>query len=751
MSIVNPLDRVIRLVDSNQVPLSPNEKKVIIDIKNAKVLKRHPLLTLNKVLRYYILSNHNNVECEGIECKIKDIITNNSINLFIAYDLSCPEGSEEKVVRALYKADNPKMAIDEYIVGWVKEYNRLKRKEEVSIISSFFIIKKELQKFISQKALEQTGLMLYPYISVKGEDNLEVLKKTSDNFPIRVRDYDSNIFIKYEVGLEVLENEDKINAILRYTSLPKIHPIIKNEIEKFLIRECTLHELCYDFERTIKPELIRIIDQRIKREGRKISYIKFDLLLSDLIVPETPMIVHETECKIKDSHTVVSVSNRVLMDLDDLGKFRKAKIENLEAWVQLKLDKVVQEVFFERDRIDLLRNLERDKKLIQQYLQNETNGIGYSVKHLAFLPDLEELKLAQGFKVESGFSYRTKDNLKINLEVIINGRIEKFDGIEAHLKDGITAFKKRIAETSESIIEQEVRDRFTAEIYESAFEGDNSLEDLLKAKLIEKLESTFKLVDTRISLLFTETDWTNRVGGLKAAFPKFNVIVERLGSSASVPYTVSYIINGVHPKGFPTFQANAFRSDETIEEIEKVNERISEEFKKIMGTVFIENIRYTDMDTLVVISNKIIPHLKSIIIRSFGLEISDVSIRRLQTNEEKAAAKRSMKNLELGLETEIEIAEETKKAIVDRIKELNEMEKTYLNIGDKKGLKKVRKQKDEILKQSSKYMEDYNQQQNQLDSGKKSKKSKDALSFNDYSGLRLETPTDKENKKDDNS
>lgn len=741
MPNINSLDRIIRLIDSTDKPTSPNEKRIIIDLNNMEILQRPPVFSWGKDLRYYLVSSQNNVECEGLVCKVRDSTKKHAVNIVIDYDVSCPNGSEEYVVKALCNGDNPKIVLETHIERWVKAFNRLKRSQEINLITSFFTERKQLQQYITEQAAQETGLELYPSISLEGEENLEVIKKTSECFPIRVKDFDADISVKYKVGWEVLEDEHKINAILNYNHLSKLHLITRDEVEKFLIRECTLHQLCYEFDQFVKPQLIYNIDQKLIKEGRKIAYIKFELGIHDLIVTETPMIVHDTECKLKDSEASVKVKNRVLMQLDDLGKFRKAKIADLEPWLSFKLDKVVQKVFFERDRIDLLRNLENDKSLIQNYLQKETRKIGYSVQHLAFLPDLEELTLLQGFKIDNKSSYRTKDNqVKIKVEITIHSKVKSFEGIESYLKDGVDQFKAKIIDRSKNIIEQKIREQYPSDIYASEFEGENAIDKLLEGELTAYLENTFQLVDTRVSiLLYLNTDIIKRINGLKAAFPNFEVEVTPHNISLTVPYKISYDITGIHPKGFATFQAKAFKPEQTDKEINQLNDRMANEFKGRMNTVPIEVVRYRDFQTLDKTINTIVTYpLKHIAQISFGLIISELKIRRLQTKQEIAESKKSDEFLKLGTQTEIEIAQEEAKTKIARVKELKELEKSYLKTGDKKELKKVRKQIKKLTKQSANYMDGYKQQQKLLDPVDTN--NKNSFSIDSYLSLQIESP-----------
>ena len=58
----------------------------------------------------------------------------------------------------------------------------------------------------------------------------------------------------------------------------------------------------------------------------------------------------------------------------------------------------------------------------------------------------------------------------------------------------VNKFKEKILQTAKDIIEQEIREQHPADIYKSAFEGENSIDNLLKRKIKESLEEKFKLI-----------------------------------------------------------------------------------------------------------------------------------------------------------------------------------------------------------------------------------------------------------------
>ncbi len=709
MATITALNRVIKLVDSTYKPTYSKEKIVILDFKKGIILKNKPLVKIGRELRYYSVSLQRSVECEGLISKVRDIETKHSINIKIDYDVSCPEGNQNKLIKGIYKRDNPKLAIEEYIDQWVKAFNKEKRKANINIINAFFNERSALKTYITNKAMEVLGIEVHPFISLEGEELLNLVKQSSDNFPIRVKDYEHNIFIKYKIGLDVPDDSYKIRAILSYKKLKRLPTLIKNEIEKFMIKEVGLHALCFGFNSSVKPKLVQKINLLLKDYGRQISFMNFDLQIQELLVPEAPLVTHISRCKIKESPTLIQVENRVLLNLVDIGKFRRNEIESLKKWLEKKLDKISQEVFFERDRIDLIRNLEKDKLLIEEKLQKESQKIGYHIKHLASLPSLDELNLKQGFKIEKESAFRTSDSrIEIKLNVAINAKVLDFDGIESHLKDGVVKFKEKIIQFSNDIIEQEIRERHPSDIYKSAFEGENSIDNILKVKIQEVLENTFNLADLRISILFLDTEISDRMRELLAAFPSFAFAVIPNKSSVKLPYKISYKIAGVDKDKYSIFQNNNFKSDDISAEIEEINEYLTEAVKKsirdIPGKILL-NSSLADLQRLE--NEGIKPVMHKVAREVFGLTLGTILVSRLETKLENESVLKHEKFMELGTETEIELAETNKKMLIERLALLDKQEKDLLSVGDKKGAKKVKKQIHELVEKNTNYMDEY--------------------------------------------
>lgn len=739
MTKTNQLNRVIKIVSSKYKSTNRNEKVIIIDYKNAKTLNKKPLLSLGKDLRYYSVITDRNIFCEGPVCNLRNIEKKHSLNIKIDFEICCLKGNEEKLVTAIYDKESPKIAIEECIEKWIYNFNKDRRNDKVDLISSFYDELPSIKEDITNKALAELGIELQPFISVQGSENLKPITGQSEYFPIRVNDYDNDINIKYEFRLELLDNNNKINAILNYYLLPDLKSLIKNKIENFLIKECSLHEFCFEFNNKIKPTIIERINTAIEIHGRRISYIKFDLQIDDILIPESPLIPHRSKYTIKDTPIPIEVDNSVLMDLVNIGLYKRAAIEDLEKWIKNKLDKITQEIFFDYSRLRLLNKIKDVKKNIEQKLQKECSKIGYNIKYLTSLPNMDELSLKQGFKVKSQTSFKTRDSrMKIKVDIAINGKLLEFEGMDEHLINGVDEFKNKIITTSEDIIDQEIREIHPVDIFKSAFEGENSIDNQLKKQVTEKLIEVYNLSDIRVSILFQENIISKRIRELKAEFPNFHLDVIPDKTGIRIPYQITYQILGVEKEGYDTFHNNTSKFKNIEAEISKINESLKEGILKLTKDIPGKLLLNTNSKGLVELEKKFIkPTMHEVANKVFGLILGKILVRRLETDVQLAMIEKNKEVLELGMKTDLEIATKKKDMLIKSLTILQEQEEIFLRNDERKSAKKIRKQIEELTEKTNDYMDQYSQMQNLIQSPEHIIE-KDTLSLEEFIEEQLE-------------
>jgi len=547
MTKVSALNRIVKRVASTKTM----GRVIGVDVNKGKILTKSGWFsTIGKDIRYYeVTENDVVVECDGLLTRVKDTASKKAINIQIAYDINIIRGQEEKFILAVYRGDSIQELIEEKIDTWIKEFSRNQFINDVNFIESFYSLKPTLQKFITQKAQEGLGVTIYPYLTLEGEENLDIYKPISDNFFIRVKDFDEEISMKFDIGLEVIDGNDRIKAILNYNRLSNLKAVIQNEIQKYTARNVSLHKFCYELNTTVKQNIIEAIDPILAKEGRRTAYLSLNAEVNRLKIEETPLIKHDTKCEIKDSKEAIKVENRVIMSLFDLGKFRQQNVDNIQRWVYTRLDKIVQDIFFERTRIDLLDTLEDDRIIIKDKLAELAKSIGFNVKHLAFLPDLDELDLLRGFDVESDIQrFKTQDSrVDIELELKIYAKAKKIKDIREYLNDGADKFKNRVQSVALKVVEKTTRELQPAEIYASSFEVKNGIDTKLKTAIADELKQAFQLEDITVNIIFHATKIAKRVHALQSQFPEFLFSVTPFvnGEKIEIKYKVAYKVERV--------------------------------------------------------------------------------------------------------------------------------------------------------------------------------------------------------------
>ena len=725
------LDRIIK-----RVPSAKKMGKVIsVDAKTGQILSKSSWFSkIGKDLRHYEVTERNiSVECEGLVTKVKDFATKKAINIQVAYDISLIKGSEEKLVLAIYQGDNPTEVIEERLDSWIKEFSKQQLMDDVNFIENFYSLKRDLIRHLTQKASDELGVNLLPYLTLEGEEKLDIHKPKSNNFFIRVKDYDEPISMKFEVGLEVKDGDERIKAILNYNRIPRLEGIIQNEITKFTTHHCTLHEFCYGLNDSVKQKIIRIIDPILAKEGRRTAYLSLSAETERLKIDETPLLTHETKCKIKDSQPEIKVENRVIMNLIDLGKFRQQNVESIQHWVSTRLDKIVQDIFFERTRIDLLDTLDDDRNAIREKLSKVAESIGFEVKHLAFVPDLDELTLLNGFDTESDKeNFKTQDSrVDINLELKIYAKVGQIKDVTAFLNDGTEKFKAKVLSEAQKVVERKLREKLPAEIYASSFEVNNSIDIQLKESIAEELHRIFKLEDITVNLIFHANEIAIKVRQLQKEFPSFTFFVTPFvnGEYIKVEYIVAYNVERVDKYGWHSFQANDLPAKMAIV---KMNKTLKSFFKSRLDTIPANIILYKDYETLRKIENVIVNDAKKLIIEKFGVVIRFDPLRRELSDLEKQAVELKTQLLQQGHKMELETALLESEQLQEQLKTLYEERNQILVGGDEEDLEEIDEKIERVkAKMPKSFLDDYSSQHKHLSEGQKGDSVK-PFSFEDF-------------------
>jgi hypothetical protein len=355
---------------------------------------------------------------------------------------------------------------------------------------------------------------------------------------------------------------------------------------------------------------------------------------------EFALIKHNTICQIRDCE--VNLVCTMVMNLIDARRFRMAQISNLDKWLKEQLDRIVQNILIEKTFAQLLQKF--DENEIQKRLSEEVYHIGYAVKQLISVPDIEMIQLKDGFtfNTEDGNSpetpslYNTRDRrLPVSLDATVKGKISSFDGnISDHLKPQVnlvSVMRTQVIETIRHFIQGITPERFYLH-FSSKYKGEIAFEVELEQKVALLLEQNFNVKNLSVIISPLDTLLTKRFHGLESKFGKF----ECQSMSERVKYDVKFSVRNVHPDGWYTFKSKKY--DDTPEGTEDELREIGKTLKSYMEAT-LNSI--TNIDLMVRRDNRFDTLMEELFRRAaekvtltLGLVVECISLDRCKVDED---------------------------------------------------------------------------------------------------------------------
>ncbi|KAB8317942.1 hypothetical protein SD81_022170 [Tolypothrix campylonemoides VB511288] len=428
MPEVYVLDNVIRRITESEVSKinSSTQKVVIIDPQRKKVLSRKPFL--GGYVEFFLVSNSNdpgNVAISTLSFDIGDIFTDNRISLCGSYQVTCSPGKEDMVALALSEGNIPGGALERKIIAWLTEYSRTKFTFDdfANNYKEQFI---NLQKYAEAKVYEEVGLNLKLKLYLK-QDDLKHLKSfsiKSTHFPVLVRDYEQAIDFRFETTLLISENGE-VNAIIHFSELVKLEDILKQETYNFIRSNIGLYDLYFNFSESVYPQLVEHLNLILANYGRKIDY--FTPKIEGILMPESFSLKHDVRCEIRDYPKAFLINNilNVKPQPENILKYKKAQISDLQTWFRAKLEQIIQKSLFDCEYITLLTNFNSVVLTVEEELKKEAEAIGYSIKLIStlpndFKPDIKTIPIASSYFPVLVRDYEQEVNLKFSTNLLIS-------------------------------------------------------------------------------------------------------------------------------------------------------------------------------------------------------------------------------------------------------------------------------------------------------------------------------------------
>ncbi|MCK5525424.1 MAG: hypothetical protein KAI83_20030 [Thiomargarita sp.] len=660
------IENIIRqLDDPSNLPHIDSSIEAIVCI-DAKTGDERPIGRLGRLknfgreLRYYWVSNQNTIESAFV-CTVKDIPSNRAIDIHVAYEARCEQGNEYKVVRALYKSDHLSKTFDKLIDKWIKKYAQNKTRVGIHFLTHYFQLREELQEQISQHAQQEVGLILKTHIALvlEKEGPLIPFEISSDYFPVRVKDCDDELELKLNTVLQINE-EHKINSVLAYERRPQLERLVQEQIQSFFWENATLPEFIHQLNGSIRERLIVFLNNVLIQEGRKISVLSLESRLS---LPEDFLSfkISVEDCTVQKSSTPIRVKHELQMKLDDIRKYKAAKIENLEDWINQKLAQITKTVLFEKTYAELIKSFdenETNKEIpneIKAEIETETQKIGYTVQHHLVKPqDVEILVLQRdGLSFEKNGNFTTYNtDTEVKLTFVMEGKIRNLEKITPYINPNTSIIEeigKTALEEARQLIHTINAERFYMRFAYTDIEGEIPVEQELKSRIVAKLEGQFGLEEVSVTPKLLETDIAKRFKALLEGYESFEFETFPLGDRGrgeKMKFSLAFKVRSVGQGGWNTFQSNNFKS--RADELGKVKKILEDDLKTKLETIPSNVLQYGDIKDYPEI-RRIVDISIEKIVEVFGLEIEIIVFRRLATETEKQIQEKYNTDLKIAI------------------------------------------------------------------------------------------------------
>lgn len=658
------IENIIRqLYDSSNLPHidSSIEAIVCIDAKTADERPIGRLRNFGREVRYYWVSTQNTIESVFV-CTVKDIASNQAIDIYVTYEARCEHGNEYKAVKALYKSDQPNKTFDILIDKWIKEYAQNKTRVGINFITHYFQLREELQEHINQRAQQEVGLILNTHLALvlEKEGLLIPFEITSDYyFPVHLKDCDDELELKLDTVLQI-DEEHKINSVLAYDRRLQLENLVQEHIQTFLRENITLQEFIDELNGSVREKLIVLLNNVLIQEGRKISFLSFE---SKVSLPENFLSfkISVDDCTVQNSSTPICVEHELQMKLDDIRKYKISKIDNLEDWINRKLAQITKTVLFEKTYAELIKSFdenETNKEIpneIRKEIEKEAKSIGYTVQHHLVKPQDVEILILQrdglSFEKEGNFTTYNTDT-EVKLTFVIEGKIRTLEKITSYINPNtsiIDEIRKTALEEARQLIHTIDAERFYMRFVYTDIEGEIPVEQELKNRIISKLEGKFGLEEVSVTPKLLETDIAKRFKALLEGYKSFEFETFPLGDRGKgeqMKFSLGFKVRSVTQGGWNTFQSNNYQSrDEELEEIRKI---LEDDLKTKLETIPSNTLQYGDIRDYPEIRRIVNMSIEKIF-NVFGLEIEIILFRRLATETEKLIQERYKTDLKIAV------------------------------------------------------------------------------------------------------
>jgi hypothetical protein len=556
MSQVYALDHVIRRVTPDYTTFDPAERIVILDAKRRSIVPKKPLFTFAD-LRYYVVQTSNNAKNFATgqinDFKLQDL--SYSLVVTLAYEVRCKPGNEMRAAVALFdEAASPGEMLERAIAEWLFDLRKMGIPE---LVQAYLRDKTAIEAKLEAKALSETGLDLNVRIVLNAEQSLNPITVTKDHLRVRMRDYQAeHQQVSFRMTLDV-DDRRRANAILAYGVNSTLHEVVPREVVRFFLEEVTMETFCTNLNTgEVREALARHLDPVLAPYGRRVGGVRLE--------GDAPPLnfffqkVVNVPCRLHEYPEEVVILNEVQMILHDISRYKSASAPDLTEWLQKKLNRVIPQLLFGVKYIDVLIRFANFEQEIKKILSTEATAIGYEIKQLITVPDLEPIRLREPTLLNASGTFELRlPNFHVSLQSIVTMRIPRLETVEEYL-NRLQNVPKLMEDAVVSLTRQYLHgvepERFYMRFGFSEVEGELPVEQELVGKIRERLKTDFGAEVIDVVVKVGDTDIIKRLRDLQNQICPFEVDLASLHPSETIVVQGNFQVEGVDSDGWSRFQ-----------------------------------------------------------------------------------------------------------------------------------------------------------------------------------------------------
>lgn len=569
----------------------------------------------------------------------KAVAEKHTINVNVTLQPIYTPGTEDKLAAVLLDRLRPGTAIGEKVKEWASAYIR---DSQFDLFQDYETQRQILQDYLKKRLLDEIGLNFQIKLSLEGEESLEPIPLGPLQFSVRLKDYAQTQDLRLETGLRIetaltVDEQNKINAVLyQSTELTRglegmLTQLIKERVQTYFARNVTLGSFHTELQTdSLQQDLIKELNDALKSVGRKIDYITLKGVFATPSYFETQQGVAIYLSQYPDP---IILHSKVQLALRDNNAYLMAQTPELDVWFEKMLQRVIHTALFGASYTDLLLRFEPLEKQIKETLKAETAKIGYDLKQLIIIPELEPLNWLKHISIEVEDSFETRlAGFNVSLSLFIVAKIRSLRDVEIYLNQGQDV-PELMREAALGVTRQYLHgiepERFYMRFYYSDEEHPDEfpVEKELIERITEVLEEKFHADVSKVILKVGRDEVISRMQVLQRVGSSFEFEVKPLRGGEPVHFSGIFRVRAIDSKGWSRFHRRKF-------DIKDVRGHLENHLRVTLRTLSTEELAYKELGSLRKLMNLIGDMANQCVREEFGLVISvDMVDRELTTLE----------------------------------------------------------------------------------------------------------------------